>query len=377
MISAYQYRGRKTIVKEKKTLIDQFKKLSENYDLYIVGAGRFGTVLGKWMNQNQVIWKGYLDRTKAGEVLNDKNIFNTFGNKGKRDYFIISSVDYCDEMKDDLIKQGVSENMIFSFENDELLYDIYEETDDWKKYTQKVKRFKDCHKNDKRCFIIGNGPSLKIEDLEKLCDDVTFASNLIYTIYDSTDWRPNYYVTGDPIFCDRMLETKENVKKLVLGCEAAFISAVGKGFKFRDDSELQMLYFLRRKTKVDEDTQLPYFSDDCSEIVYNSGTVTYVMLQLAVYMGFNSIYLLGIDFSYSQERHKDETIEIKNITNYMEPMQKDAETFQYSQITDIDLQKDGYMAAKKYADENGIKIYNATRGGKLEVFERVDFDSLF
>ena len=36
-----------------------------------------------------------------------------------------------------------------------------------------------------------------------------------------------------------------------------------------------------------------------------------------------------------------------------------------------------YQAAEKYAEEHGIKIYNATRGGRLEVFERVDFDSLF
>ena len=36
-----------------------------------------------------------------------------------------------------------------------------------------------------------------------------------------------------------------------------------------------------------------------------------------------------------------------------------------------------YEVAKENAEKKGIKIYNATRGGKLEVFERVDFDSLF
>lgn len=36
-----------------------------------------------------------------------------------------------------------------------------------------------------------------------------------------------------------------------------------------------------------------------------------------------------------------------------------------------------YQAARRYAETHGIKIYNATRGGELEVFERVDFDSLF
>ena len=36
-----------------------------------------------------------------------------------------------------------------------------------------------------------------------------------------------------------------------------------------------------------------------------------------------------------------------------------------------------YQAAKQYAQTHGIKIKNATRGGKLNVFQRVDFDSLF
>ncbi len=36
-----------------------------------------------------------------------------------------------------------------------------------------------------------------------------------------------------------------------------------------------------------------------------------------------------------------------------------------------------FNVAKEYADQNGVKIYNATRGGMLESFERIDLDSLF
>lgn len=372
-------------MKEINSLLEQFRTLSRDYDLYIVGAGNFGTILGKWMNQNQINWKGYLDRRKFGGVLNDKEIFSTFGKKEKKDYFIISSVGYCRDMKNDLLKQGVSEEMMFSFENNELLLAIYEEMIDWEKYTKKVERFKDYHKNDKRCFIIGNGPSLRIEDLEKLCDDVTFACNTIYAIYDSTDWRPNYYITGDTVLCDRILANKENVKEIIAGCEAAFLGVVGKGFEFRDDNELQMIYYLRREHKRDENTQLPCFSDDCSEVVYNSSMVTYVMLQLAVYMGFKQIYLLGMDFTFSHEYHKDGTIEIKNVINHMEQIEKIDKTFHQAvedlhgsyYLADMDSQLEGYLAAKKFADEHGIKIYNATRGGRLEVFDRVNFDTLF
>ena len=50
-------------------------------------------------------------------------------------------------------------------------------------------------------------------------------------------------------------------------------------------------------------------------------------------------------------------------------------------FTDNDVYRElffnAYKIAKKYAETHGIKIYNATRGGEMEVFERVDFDSLF
>ena len=36
-----------------------------------------------------------------------------------------------------------------------------------------------------------------------------------------------------------------------------------------------------------------------------------------------------------------------------------------------------YVAMKRHCDQRGIRVYNATRGGKLEVFPRVEFDSLF
>jgi hypothetical protein len=42
-----------------------------------------------------------------------------------------------------------------------------------------------------------------------------------------------------------------------------------------------------------------------------------------------------------------------------------------------DIIDSAYEAAERYAKEHGIKIFNATRGGRLETFERVDFDDLF
>lgn len=369
---------------EKDKLLEQFKCLSEKCNLYIVGAGRCGTVLGKWMNQNGIDWKGYLDKTTFGNVLNDKKVFNSYALKDINDYFIISSVNFSrDSMKEDLKKQGISDERIFLIDYD-VFYEIYEATDNWKTYTERIKQFKGRHHNQRRCFIIGNGPSLKIQDLEKLRSEVSFAANCIYAVYENTNWRPNYYFPGSN-FCNIAFDNKKNIKKIISGCEAAFVSSLGKGFQYRDDEDFPNLYFFRSNAKLDDDTCLPCFSDDCSEMIYGSGTVTYCMLQMAVYMGFDEIYLLGMDFTFSHERHKDNTTTFNDVQNHMEQIEREQAKFYKSEeeiqgyyyLSHIDKQKEGYLAAKKYADEHGIKIYNATRGGKLEVFERVDFDTLF
>jgi hypothetical protein len=115
------------------------------------------------------------------------------------------------------------------------------------------------------------------------------------------------------------------------------------------------------------ENRLPAFSDDITCGMYQCGTVTYDALQLAVYLGFRKIYLLGVDFDFSAD-YKAKSNHFTD--NYYSEKSRTA-------YFERELQMKAYLAAKEYAEAHGIKIYNATRGGKLEVFERVDFDSLF
>ena len=70
----------------------------------------------------------------------------------------------------------------------------------------------------KRCFLIGNGPSLKAEDLTKLYEngEVTFAFNRVYNIFDDTGWRPTFYISQD----EKMLGgCQDVVNSLSLPCK--------------------------------------------------------------------------------------------------------------------------------------------------------------
>ena len=228
---------------------------------------------------------------------------------------------------------------------------------------QTLSDFKDKHKGE-RCFIIGNGPSLKIEDLEKLNNEICFAVNRIYLSFPNTKWRPTYYAIQDSKMLDQYIGDVAKLdlpyKFLPIAYENKFKNEKGKAFFYN--------YTLRLFNGTP-----PLFSDDISKLTYEGGTVTFLCMQIAFYMGFKEIILLGNDFTYSLEKTKDGVV-VNNVKDYfVDNYIGNTETRFYPRM---DLCEQGFKLARKKAEERDIKIYNATRGGKLEVFERLNFDDI-
>lgn len=229
---------------------------------------------------------------------------------------------------------------------------------------EQIQNLKNIH-SGKRCFIIGNGPSLKGSDLDKLKGEVTFAANRIDPIFRETKWRPKYYCAFD----DGFIKNKDNHKYIeLIDSDIKFLRKQGYYYsrKIKGNKCYLNTRYSRRYLKN------PKFSRDISEYVYTIATVTYTSIQIAAYMGIKEIYFIGMDNSYANERLKDGTLIKNNETkNYFG---NEEINNGFSAVYEMDI---AYEAAKNYADKNGIKIYNATRGGKLEIFERVEFDTLF
>lgn len=230
-------------------------------------------------------------------------------------------------------------------------------------HNPRIKKFKNCHAG-KRCFIVATGPSLRMSDLDILHNnkEICFSMNRIYYAFKETDWRPDYYILSDPrIF----LEDKKEIESFFVSVPKLF-SDVYEPFwvEFHDNS----FYKFHFQYEFHPNT-LPKFSSDLSITAYHGCTVTYNCLEFAIYMGFKEIFLLGVDMSYS---NKDEMNKSDHFTTeYLKKSEtKHLPTYPKQMMF-------AYQAAKQYADSHGIKIYNATRGGKLEIFPRVDFDSLF
>lgn len=217
----------------------------------------------------------------------------------------------------------------------------------------------------KRCFIIGNGPSLKMEDLDRIQNngDFSIGTNSIFVAFKKTRWRPSVYLSVDyhqtEIYADEILGMEVPIK--VIGDIDGL---------FWENNDCNSLY----KLHVQE--YIAKFSEDFSSGVYINGTVTYGAIQLAVYMDCKEIYLLGVDCDYSVNEGKMPYFS-QDYTNKTELKYDIERNFVQNGKTMEYYQEMDYLLAKEYANKHAIVIKNATRGGKLEIFERVDFDSLF
>ena len=227
-------------------------------------------------------------------------------------------------------------------------------------HNPKIEAYKKLHKGES-CFIVALGPSLRIEDLDLIYNNKipTISMNSIWKVFSSTRWRPTYYMIQDPI-CYKQEKTLLQMERT--GMKMMFLSDTND--EYWKNNEPKTDYLIYHLDCRNSELEHPKFSDDLSRRAYDAATITYVCIQMAVYMGFKNIYLLGVDFSGFENggdlphRHfySDVIEEIVGFGNIMGM---------------------GYESARKYADTHGIHIYNSSRGGCVEVFDRVDFDSLF
>lgn len=236
------------------------------------------------------------------------------------------------------------------------------------RYGKKLQNIKNIHKGE-RCFIIANGPSLNTSDLELLHQksEITFAMNRIYKMFPNTMWRPTYYVCEDiNIFHDSTEEIN------AISAEKKFVPINHKWYHGINIEGA--LYFFANYDRTKDFPES--FSTNIAKQMDSLGTVTFTCINIAVYMGFKEIYLLGVDHNYRVTiNERGETIVDNSAKDYFcENYDTDIKDIV---VHDMGQNTRAYRKAKKYCDEHDIHIYNATRGGKLEVFPRVDFDSLF
>jgi hypothetical protein len=230
-----------------------------------------------------------------------------------------------------------------------------------------IRKLKNIH-NGKRIFVLGNGPSLNSSDLSLLKNEISLAANKIYLMYDETKWRPTYYCVEDDLVMKQNFHDINNVKgsiKIFPADMLAYAPKVEDGLYFN---------FIQESNYPN----LPSVSSDAMVGIYWGSTVVYSMVQIALYMGASEIYIMGVDFSFdvpkSHDYQKKEIVSEGEVNHFHKDYRKPGEKWN---LPNLAIQEVSFEALRKYSDLNKTKIYNATRGGKLEKLQRVDTEDLF
>lgn len=216
----------------------------------------------------------------------------------------------------------------------------------------------------KRVFIVATGPSLRIEDLDLIKNECSISMNSIISSFDKTDFRPTYYIIQDGNVVDRLWNAINNsdLSEVFAGVGNSYLMKVNAGKKrFKKINKKKHWYNLNSNYHYYEMCYKPNdakmkFSNDFSLQAYDGYTVAYSAIQLAYYLGFKEVYLLGCDCTYCG--HFDEKNECQK-NNDVKPVYFDA-----------------YECAKKNIKKGVFEIYNCTRGGMLEIFERKSLEEV-
>ena len=222
------------------------------------------------------------------------------------------------------------------------------------KYSKRLERFRNIHYNED-CFIICNGPSLNEMDLTPLNGYYTFGLNKIYLIFKKVELSLSYHVAVNNHVVDQASE------QLSSFTWPMFIEhKPGKSLAAKNKN----IFLLKGGKNLE-------FCQDITQPICQGHTVTYVAMQIAFYMGFKNVFLIGCDHNFAQKGKPNELQVMKeDDLNHFDPNYFKGMKWN---LADLDSSEIAYFMAKKHYEKAGRKIWNATKGGKLEIFDRVDY----
>jgi len=241
-----------------------------------------------------------------------------------------------------------------------------------------------------RCVIVGNGPSLRETELDLLDDEIVFASNAIHLLFDDVNWRPAYYSAVDPLYLD---ERSGDISQLLSGhpeTTGIFPTSVpmhdDSGRIIRPDELLHdrpNAIFVRPLGEMSATSPYGAFSTDLKAGLVQPATVTIALLQIAAYLGFTEMVLIGCDTTYtipgSVERsgpdvpgHDGEQLIITSTADD-DPNHFATDYFGAGRSWHhprVDNMIRHYSLSHEVLTMLDISVVNATVGGALEVFPR-------
>lgn len=265
----------------------------------------------------------------------------------------------------------------------------------YKNILAKNKELNGKHKG-KRCFLIGGGPSVKDIDLSRLKDEWTFVMGEFDNNPQFEALNPKFYVISDSVYftegeSDYWNKRFEKKDKTIESSTNIFVSLDARAYieKYRLFTN-HKFYYLGMRGIISE--QFP-FNIDLDKYIPLPKNSMLLSMMIAVYMGFEEIYLLGCEhnflcFNIGQGKaisydygHKDSVTEA-DITN--DEVVKKLAVPRDLTMTYEDNVAHVYQLFKNYRLfykrikklYPNTKIFNATANSYLDVFPMINFDDI-
>jgi hypothetical protein len=216
----------------------------------------------------------------------------------------------------------------------------------------RISQYKGIHAGG-RCVIIGNGPSLQQTDMSMLRNEYTFGLNRLYLMFEELGFETSYHVVVNRYVFEQYATDLKKVE--------APLFALREARPFLGDAG-NRLYL--------DNIVGPWFSRDASRGIWQGHTVTYVAMQLAYYMGFSEVVLVGVDHRFATTGKPNQLVEATgpDLSHF------DPRYFAGGakwQLPDLDNSEVAYILARTAFEKDGRRIVDATVDGALKVFPKI------
>lgn len=210
-----------------------------------------------------------------------------------------------------------------------------------------------------QCILVANGPSLNRMDLSFLKRHTVIGMNKIFLGFHKFGFYPRYYVAVNRMVIE---QSRSNISDL--NC-VKFISNRADNLLPED----ALTYHIN--------TTRPgmRFCHDISEGVNEGWTVTYAALQIAFYLGFARVIIIGMDHRFSYQGSPNEARQLDG----PDPNHFSPDYFGNGQQwnnPDLAHSEESYAIARREYELAGRLIIDATVDGACTIFEKADYRSL-
>lgn len=224
---------------------------------------------------------------------------------------------------------------------------------------QRIEQFRNRHRNE-RCILVANGPSLNRMKLDFLRHEIVIGMNKIYLGFKQFRFYPRYYVAVNAKVIEQSVE---QIK--AMNC-VKFIST--RGAKLIPENALTYHVETRRPPER--------FCRDITQGLHEGWTVTFAALQIAYYLGFKEVVIIGMDHRYEYNGAPNAACKLDG----PDPNHFSPDYFGGGQTwdnPDLEHAEESYRIARAEFENDGRRIVDATVNGACSVFDKTEYQQLF